>query len=268
MKNAITLYTVLASATLFSACLFQSKEDNSASARFEFKAAGSAALAKTASEPLVIGDTSGVRVTFSEALIHIKKIQLKHETNDDACDDSGSKALPKEGDPLSNDDKDCNGGSEATLNGGPYVLDLLTGASSPDIGTLTFPAGTYDRVKVHLHSADGNDTTLGGYTLVAKGTYSVAGGEDKPFSLALRFNEIIQIRNPAGMELDADALHTILIGLNAGQWLRNLDIKGCLSTLGADGAIIVNEDSEMGKCLDAEHLIKDNFRTSFKVRKK
>lgn len=268
MKNAITVYTVLASATLFSACLFQGKEDNSASARFQFKAESSAALAKSAAEPIVIGDTSGIRVTFSEALLHIKKIHLKHDSDNDGCEDSGSKALPTADGIPSADDKDCDGGSEATVKGGPYVLDLLTGVSTPDIGILTFPAGVYDRVKIHLHSADGNDTTLGGYTLVAKGTYSLEGGAEKPFNLALRFNEVIQIRNPAGMNLDADAVHTILIGLNAGQWLRNLNVKGCVSAIGAGGEIIVNEDSAMGKCLDAEHAIKDNFRTSLKVDKK
>ncbi|MDB5104673.1 MAG: hypothetical protein JWP91_2362, partial [Fibrobacteres bacterium] len=265
MKNAMPLYAVLASATLFSACLFQSKDENTASAKFEFKAVSSAALAKTsAGETLVIGDTSGVRLTFTEALIHIKKIQLKSESDDDKCDDSGSKVE----DPA---DKDCDGGSEATVNGGPYILNLLTGASTPDIGTLTFPAGVYDRVKIHIHHAEGKDTSstsLGGNTLMAKGTYSSAGGEEKPFTMALRFNEIIQIRNPAGMNLDADALHTIIVGLNAGQWLRNLNVAGCLKSLGANGAVILNEDSDMGKCLDAEHIIKDNFRTSFKVHKK
>jgi hypothetical protein len=266
MKNAKPLFAALASATLFSACLFQDDPEPRASARFEFKAAASSALAKgSASEGFVISDSSGVRVTLTEALIHIKKIQLKAVSGNDSCDSSGSMVLDGE-----KNEKGCEDGAEATVQGGPYLLDLLTGASTPDIGTLTFPVGEYDRVKIHIHHAEGNDssaTSLGGNTLSVKGTYSLEGGAEMPFALALRFNEIIQIRNAAGMKLDETALHTILVGLNAGDWLSGLDIKGCLASMSAGGAAVVNEDSDLGKCLDAEHRIKDNFRTSFKVQK-
>jgi hypothetical protein len=268
MKINHTLNVALASATLFSGCLFQSKDENMASARFEFKGSASAALAKSSAGPgLVIGDTTGVRVTLTEALLHIKKIRLGADSEGDTCEADG---LPKDGD-STKVGKDCVDKSDNTVKGGPFIVDMISGAVTPDIGTMEIPAGTYNRVKIHIHHAEGNDTgetALGGQTLIAKGTYSVKGGEEMPITLSLRFNEVLHIRSAAGMELDADKVHTLLMGINVGGWMNNLDFSACLSNLSAGGAVILNEDSAFGKCLDAEHVLKDNVRASFKVHKK
>ncbi|MDQ3001766.1 MAG: hypothetical protein M3Y08_10965 [Fibrobacterota bacterium] len=271
MKINYTLHVALASATLFSACLFQSKDENMASARFEFKGSATAALAKSSvGSGLVIGDTTGLRVTLTEALVHIKKIRLGADSDDDTCDSSG---LPKDVDSSKSSGKDCLDKSDHSVKSGPFIVNLISGAVTPDIGTISIPAGTYNRVKIHIHHAEGKDTgttPMGGQTLVAKGTYSMMGGQEMPITLSLRFNEVIHIRSAVGMDLDADKVHTLLMGINLGQWMSNLNFKGCLSTLDASqgGAIILNEDSSFGKCLDAEHVLKDNFRASFKIHKK
>ena len=269
MKINYPLHVALASATLFSPCLFQSKDENMASARLEFKGSATAALAKSSVGPgLVIGDTTGLRITLNEALVHIKKIRLGADSDDDTCDSGG---LPKDGDSSKSSGKDCDDESDHSVKSGPFIVDLISGAVTPDIGTISIPAGTYNRVKIHIHHAEGKDngaTSLAGQTLVAKGTYSIKGGEEMPITLSLRFNEVIQIRSAAGMELNADMVHTMLMGINLGQWMNNLNFQGCLSNLSAGGAIILNEDSAFGKCLDAEHVLKNNIRASFKVHRK
>lgn len=269
MKTNYTLHLTLASGILLSGCLFQGKDESMASARFEIKTAASSALAKgSAAGDLVLGDSTGVRITLNEALLNIKKIHLGEDSKEDTCGDG----LPKLGDSTkSKDDEDCVDKSDKTFKGGPYIVNLLTGVSTPDIGTIAVPAGSYNRVKIHIHQPDGKDAGLmQDQTFLAKGTYSNMGGVEMPFTLSLKFNEVIHIRSTAGMDLDAEALNTILVGLNAGTWLANLNLKGCLSTLdmSAGGAIVVTEDSPFGKCLDAEHVLKDNFRGSFKINKK
>lgn len=259
MKTNYTLPLTLASAALFSACLFEGKDESKASARFEFNASASTALAKSsAAGDLVIGDTTGIRITLNEALLNIKKIHLGEDSDDDTCGKDSAK-------------EDCVDKSDKSVKEGPFIVNLLTGATTPEIGTMTFPAGTYNRVKIHIHQPDGKDIgPMNDQTFLAKGTYSNKGGVEKPFTLSLKFNEVIHIRSAAGMILDGDAVHTILVGLNAGVWLSNLDLKGCLSTLDvtAGGAMVISEDSQFGKCLDAEHVLKGNFRGSFKIKKK
>ena len=263
MKIKHTLYLTLASATGFFGCLFQAKDESTASARFEVKAAASTALAKSsAAGDLILGDTTGVRVTLNEALLNIKKIHLGMDSDGDTCDKAKDTSKAKE---------DCVDKSDNTVKGGPFIVNLLTGATTPEIGTLTVPAGTYNRVKIHIHQPDGKDAgPMMDQTFLAKGTYSSMGGAEMPFTLSLKFNEVIQIKSAAGIYLDADVVNTVLVGLNAGVWLANLDLKKCLSTLdvSAGGAIVVTEDSPFGKCLDAEHVLKGNFRGSFKINKK
>lgn len=269
MNTKLNLSLTLATGLLFTGCLFQAKDESMASARFEFKTGASAALAKgSAAGDLVIGDTTGIRITLNEALLNIKKIHLGDDSDDDTCGDGSGKS----GDTAkSKDDDDCVDKSDNTVKGGPYIVNLLTGVSTPDIGTLAVPAGNYNRVKIHIHQTDGKDSgAMQDQTFLAKGTYSNKGGAEKPFTLTLKFNEVIHIRNSDGMDLDAEKLNTIVVGLNAGAWFAGLDLAKCLSTLdgSAGGAILVTEDSPFGKCLDADNVLKAKFRASFKVAKK
>jgi hypothetical protein len=275
MKNATLLGLTAASATLFTACLFSGEAGNDrgrASVNLEFKTSASTsagALAKSAG--LILGDTAGVHVDLSDAKLVLSRIKLESESGMGGCDTNGAPtALKKEGEPEDSShetetenekERECEDENELALKG-PFVIDLLTGASTPDLGTLNVPAGLYDKVKLEMHHGQ-NDTTLGGRTLVAHGTLT-AGAVSKPFSLALTLNENLRIKSDSGLTLDAGSLNTVAVKLMAGDWLKGLDLAACVGMIDSTAATIeITEDSPVGKCLDAEHRIKDNFRASF-----
>jgi hypothetical protein len=285
MKNASLLGLTAATATLFTACLFsgETNEPGRASVGLEIKASASTstgALAKAGG--LILGDTAGVHVDLSDAKLVVSRIKLESESGGGSCDSSGH-ALKKEGEPgdVSGRDGDIDTGKEIENEKemecedesglalkGPFVIDLLTGASSPDLGTLSVPAGVYDRVKIELHHGQ-NDSALGGRTLVAHGDLILADGSSKPFSLALTLNENLRIKSDSGLNLSAGALQTVAVKLLAGDWLKGLDLAACLGSADpAAASIEITEDSPVGKCLDAEHRIKDNFRSSFHAGEK
>lgn len=274
MKKSILLTLTAVSASLFTACLFENNPDSRAmaTARFEMKASTVASpLAKaSASSGLIIGDSSGLQIELSEARVLVSRIKLESEDDDRDCDSSAA-VLKKDGDSSETEiedehDGDCGDESEFSVRG-PFVIDLLTGTSTPDLGSITVPAGTYRKLKIELHHGGENDSNgLHDSTLTAKGTLTLPDGAVVPFSLAVRLNENISIRNAAGITLDGSTVNTILVGLAAGDWFKGLDLTSCLGSLDSAslaGGIAVTEDSPIGKCLDAEHFLKDNIRKSF-----
>lgn len=294
MKKSTLSFAAAATSTFLSACLFSGETSDPARANvsLEIKASpgsspSSGGLAKTAG--LVLGDTTGIHVDLTEARLAVSRIKLESESGIGSCDSSG-RALKKEGDPssrvetagdsaLGNDrnkneseseterEHECEDANELALKG-PFVIDLVSGASTPDLGTLSLPVGTYDKVKIELHHGQ-DDSALGGHSLVAQGNLVLADGSSKPFSIALNLDENLRIKSDSGLKLDPGALQTVAVKLLAGDWFTGLDFAGCLGAADpAADTLVVTEDSPLGKCLDAEHRIKDNFRGSFHADEK
>jgi hypothetical protein len=69
---------------------------------------------------------------------------------------------------------------ERNFKVGPYVLDIVSGASLLTIGTEYIPAGTYDKIKFKLHKLNPNEPVIdpefvdgqGRYSVVVKGWYN------------------------------------------------------------------------------------------------
>lgn len=273
MNKSITLLLAAGSAGLFSACLFQNGDSPStATAKFEFQAsAASSALAKSAATGgLSLVDAAGTSFNITEAKVYVKRIQLESETESDVpiagCDTSGNKIMHKDGDSSATEveSEECESDQDLSIKG-PFIVDLINGTSTPELPSLSVPAGTYNRIKLRLdHGAKGDTAMLDGNSLVAKGTLTRADGSTEPFTLNLGFHEDLKIKSKTGIVLDGSSIHTILVALSAGDWLKNLNVAGCLAQDTASGTagVTVSENSPVGKCLDAEHALKDNFRKS------
>ncbi len=279
MKNRnVLILTAAGAATLFSACLFQSPDSQAnATAKFQFQATAAAStLAKSAAAGgLQLSDASGSTFTVTEAHLYVKSIKLESEEGSDdiqtGCDSSGNKVmLAKEGDSTEIEAPECDEGQDLNLKG-PFIVDLINGTSSPEIAPMTVPAGSYSEIKLRLdHGNLGDTSALNGSTLIAKGTLTRPDGTSRPFSLDLRLHEDLKIKSKAGITLDGSGIHTILVAINAGDWLAKLDVSGCLAsdTTAAGREIVVSESSAMGKCLDAEHILKDSFKKSCQADEK
>lgn len=263
---------------LLAGCMLGQEDSTSApraKARFDFQAVTTAALAKAAAGDTVIAisDTTGIVFKVAEARLLVEKVKLV-SGDDDSCEaDEAPAALADtgDGDDGSGDTSGCDE-TEHMLRG-PFVVDLLTGASTPAMGDLSVPAGTYHKVKIHLAHAQKEDLDsadpLMERTLYVKGTYAVPGQAEQPFTLALKFDEELEMEDLAGMRLDASTLNSILVSIRIDRWLSDMDVGECLAkpevAASLAGGAAITEDSELGRCLDIEKTVKENFRASFEV---
>jgi hypothetical protein len=147
---------------------------------------------------------------------------------------------------------------------GPFVFDLLTGASTPDLGTLTVPSGIYREVEVDLHEAEAEDGLLSagdpliGNTLHVEGTYTGVDGSSQPFSMALDFDEEIEIESPGGVQVLEGDVEPIATQLDVSMWFAGVDLSACA----ASGSVDI-DDSESSACDNLEETIKENIKNSF-----
>ena len=280
MKTLHSIPTTLAAAALVAGCVFNDADSEAgAKVRFDVRATA-AALAKTASpEPgLVVSDSLGLDFTVTEARAFIGKVKLIGRDCGDAPLSQEAPAESGEGDAGGSESGDGDCGDAGNVLTGPFMVDLLTGASTPAMGELEVPAGTYRKVKIHLDHAQAGDAIvdsadpLMGHTLYVKGTYMPPGGETPAdFSLMLKFNEEVEMQSLAGMRLDAETLSSLLVTLKVGDWLAGSDVASCLGDPDVAGSLangaVITESSPLGACLDAEKVIKRNIRASFAVEK-
>lgn len=252
-------------ATLLTGCLTQEDGDREghSSARIEFKAL-SAKTAATPGAPLTLKDDSGLIFTIAEARVNIRRIRLDSEGGDSCKSaNSGVNSLPTRCDLP---DLDLTG---------PFVIDLLTGISTPMPELLSIPAGDYRRLKIRIEDARAEDglvtenDELNGNSLVVKGTY---GSEAKPFHLALNFMEDIEVESSDVMKLNSGAVAKILVSLDISKWMAGLNFDACLKqekvAVANAKRLTLTDNSELGKCMDVENVLKKNIKYSLHMEKK
>lgn len=103
---------------------------------------------------------------------------------------------------------------------GPFVLDLLTGSTTPSLASLQLPAGTAIRVDVRLDDKH----QLNSSSLIVSGNYN-ANGVSNPFSISYDFNEEIKFRNDSGFEISAAQLNCMVMGLDVEKWFAGVDLS-------------------------------------------
>ncbi len=266
MSTRNTIPSLIIAISLFTGCILQEEDaqELQSRAQIEFKAL-SAMTAATPTSPLSFNDDSGLEFTLDEARINIRRIRLDSH-DDDTC----ASTLAIASDPSA---ANCAENDELTLTG-PFVMNLLTGHSTPVPDLLSIPAGNYRRLKIRVEDARAEDGVIAshddleGHSLLVKGTY---GTDAKPFRLALNFMEDIEVESTDIMELNSGAVMSILVALDVSKWMTGLDIGACLkdSKVAAESAekLSLTEDSELGKCVDAEHILKENIKNSLRLEK-
>lgn len=171
-------------------------------------------------------------------------------------------ALPEGMDCSDADETACESG-EARLEG-PWVSDLLTGKWSPDPGSARIPVGGYSRVEVRLESQEKTSEgipDLARHSLVFNGTFAYGDRADRPFSIAVDFDEEERFESPSGFAI-AEGANTITIALDIGRWLSLTNLTACLE----DGSLPLDDDGgfrlEKGRGCEVEQELKDAIKGS------
>lgn len=181
-----------------------------------------------AGEPLEVQDAGGSTVVITEARIAVKEIRLElpagTRCTDVEAEVGGGAECKGEDEAEEHDDSD-----EEILVRGPFVVDLVTGASTPDLSAVRVPDLPYDEVEIRLEESG----QLDGASWVMSGTV-----DGQPLSVRLKFDEDIEIEQPGGVRVVEGA--PLLVEFDTSRWFEALSLSSCV----ADGAVTIDDEGE------------------------
>jgi hypothetical protein len=205
-------------------------------------------------EPVVVSDAGGESFEFNQARVGVRDIDF-YLAEGVTCNEL---SLDLQG-PVT-----CDG--DKVRVAGPFVVDLLTGESWPDLSGLTIPAGDYRRVDVRFDDAredwglvEATDPLLGN-SFALEGVI-VATGE--LFRVTVDVNVEARYINEQAQLLPEDAPASVLLTLNPEQWFAALPISECIAEgeFTRSGEVILIQDSG-SNCQEIENALKHAIRDS------
>lgn len=217
------------------------------------------------SEPVVpstvFQSADGTSFTLTQARIHLRDIRLDLPKGTKCEEVSGL---------LSG--AECKGSddSKTIIVPGPIVVDLMTGATTPDLSGLRIPAGTYKRIDFRLEEAHsdevGANEPLLGYTFLANADFTQDGAARK-LELLFKFSEDARFESTTGVEVPEGG--SLIAFLKPSVWLQGLPLGECVSKGDVEvvnGTVRI-DDKAGGECGDAENMVKENIKRSGDLRK-
>lgn len=170
--------------------------------------------------------------TFSEALMGIKEIELKRK--EEHFRDSVMVHNPM---------------NKHKFNfEGKYVIDLLAGTSTPDLGFTNFIPGTYN--KFESETAKLLD---GGKSISVKGTYTNPSSTVYNFDFSTKGEFEFEFESDSGFVLTEGKILEMLININLPQLFATIDFsKG---TADATNIIVINETTNIELFKQIRHNI-------------
>jgi hypothetical protein len=148
-------------------------------------------------------------------------------------------------------------------------VDLMTGATTPDLSGLRLPAGNYKRIDFRLDEAKAAEVASGeplvGYSLLVKASFTQDNASNT-LDLKLKFSEDARFESTNGVAVDADT--ALLALLQPQAWLEGLPVATCLSKgdLQLASNVLRIDDQAKGDCGDAENRVKTNIKNSGQLR--
>jgi hypothetical protein len=170
--------------------------------------------------------------SFTEALIGIKEIELKRK--EEHLHDT---LTPRDTLKHEFDFK------------GKYLIDLLTGVSTPDLGLVGFVPGTYN--KFESETARLIDGTK---SISVKGSYTDALSKVYNFSFTTKSEFEFEFESDSGFVLTEGNVLEMLININLTKMFTNVDFSK--ATADINNVFVINESSNIELYKRIKHNIK------------
>jgi hypothetical protein len=138
----------------------------------------------------------------------------------------------------------CQSSSEGEIEfEGPYVVDLLTNASTPDLGTTQIPITSYCRIELRMAKLDPGEVPSGvdsNDPIVDHSLY-VTGerGDFTPFIAKIEQDEEFRIENDSGFDLLQSESETLFLAFDLTDWFSQIDLDSADIT---SGTILIDKD--------------------------
>lgn len=155
---------------------------------------------------------------------------------------------------------------------GPFVINLLTGESTPSLSNLEIPSGMYREIEIKFDEArledgilDGADALINN-TIYVEGSYQTDASTTQAFIIALGFSEDWEMSSAQELTVLEGATNQLSTEFNQANWFNDLPLDSCLADGDlslVDGVLVIDESvSGSGACADIEDIVKDNFENS------
>jgi hypothetical protein len=229
MKNLIKL--MAAAMIIVAVSCSKNNTDTGTGIAVSFKATTSL-LAGSPSSSQVTKSSEAAGFTFSEALIGIKQIELKRE--EEQFSDSAMAHNP-----MNKHKFDFEGN---------YLIDLLTGISTPDIGFADFVPGTYNKFE-----SETARLVPGGKSISVIGSYTDPASKVYNFNFSTKAEFEFEFESDSGFVLTEGKVMEMLININLPLLFSTVDFsKG---TADANGIIVIDETTNTELFKSIKHNI-------------
>jgi len=123
------------------------------------------------------------------------------------------------------------------------TIDFATGVSTPDIGTVNIPAGTYTSVNLGVELQDENDDP----TVVLEGTYVNADGISIPIRFEFNSGEVFEADAAGPITLAVEQSAIAKITFDPSDWFSTITTTQLdNASLDSNGVIVISETSNAG----------------------
>jgi hypothetical protein len=233
MKTFVTLLTILM-LLAFTSC--EKQNSGTATVSLDFKAINGTVELKSDSK----GDPiEGLEI--DSAIIILEKIELKLQGTDEDDD--------LEGEDDADDDNEF-------LYTGPYVIDLLSQTSEPDLPLADFKAGIYTKLEAELYVDEER-----GHSVYISGTFTTNDIDPKDLKFVFTYSqtEDFKAENPDGFEVNEDMINNIWVLLDLGSLFAGVDFSE--ANIDEDDIIRINKESNN----DIADIIESNLENATEI---
>lgn len=211
MKNLSLSLMMILSVTLFS-CSTESDLTGESQVAVQFNTAPSVTTQAISKESQLKQAATGT-LTFTEGYIAISSLEFEVETENDSIE------------------------REFELNQ-HTVIDFATGVTTPDIGYITIPAGTYNEVEIEIELAEGVDEPA----VQLNGTYITTDGVEHPIRFEFNSHETFEVEREGVIVLAENQVAVTQITFDPVMWFAAVtDEAFANATVDADGVIVVSD---------------------------
>lgn len=174
------------------------------------------------------GRTNAANLEFTEVLLGVKEIEFETMEEDDQED------IQDNNDGENDDGEDDN---EEIEFRGSYIVDLIKGTSTPDLGLATLQPGVYEEIEIEL-----GPVLLNNNSVFIAFTYTPDGGSPVKVEFSTKKEIEFEIEdNKNGYQLDANTLTNILVLLDLDVLFSSVDLS--TAEADGDGVIRINDSS-------------------------
>jgi hypothetical protein len=117
---------------------------------------------------------------------------------------------------------------------GAFVVDLISGASIPDLGVANITPGVYDEIEIELGRYLSNNNTA-----YIEFTYTPFNGKPVRVIFSTKQEIEIEIEKEDGFQVEPNVLNTILVLLDLDKLFANIDLS--LAVADDIGVIRIND---------------------------